>query len=303
MNLLAQLQLEFNRASRDGWQHFTGHREKVTQLLCSGATPEMSRLCVLGAGNVNDLGLRTLLQSFREVHLVDLDAQALDDGVTRQGFIESPAVCRHGGADVTGMLDTLATWSSSTAIQPTDVIACVEEPIRRLGSALPGPFDVVASTCLLSQLMGAVVRAVGDQHPQFLHLLQAVRAGHLRLLLHLTAAGGTAVLITDVVSSDSFPALGAVADEALFGVLAQLIQQRNFFHGVNPAVLVSLFRTDPVLCEQVAEVEPVRPWRWDLGPRLYAVVALKVRKKGGESRAQPDATTRGVPAESPLAPR
>ncbi|MBO0700587.1 MAG: hypothetical protein J2P46_19480, partial [Zavarzinella sp.] len=96
---------------------------------------------------------------------------------------------------------------------------------------------------------------------------------------------GTGVLITDIVSSDSFPALGSVAEQALPHILGQLIREHNFFHGVNPAVLVSLFRSDPVLSSRVAEPEPIRPWRWDLGPRCYAVCALKVRRKDGEGVA------------------
>ena len=69
-------------------------------------------------------------------------------------------------------------------------------------------------------------------------------------------------------------------------MLAQLIRARNFFHGVNPAVLVSLFRTDPVLNSRVTELEPVRPWLWNLGPRWYAVYALKVRRKGPKGEVE-----------------
>ena len=90
--------------------------------------------------------------------------------------------------------------------------------------------------------------------------------------------GGRAVLITDFVSSDTFPALATVPEEALSSVLAQLVREHNFFHGVNPAVLASLGRTDPVLRSQVDELRTVQPWRWNLGPRLYAVCALKWRR-------------------------
>jgi hypothetical protein len=280
MNPLTRLQLEHNRESAAGWEAFAAHREKVTDLLAGGSAPEPSRLCVLGAGNCNDLDLPALLRPHREVHLVDLDAEALARGVARQGLADSPAVHRHGGMDVTGVLDALAGWAPPAAISPADLAACALEPLRRVAPALPGPFDVVASTCLLSQLILAVVHAVGERHPRFLELLQAVRAGHLRLLANLIAPGGAGVLITDVVSSDTFPALGSVAEETFPGVLAQLIRERNFFHGVNPSVLVSLFRTDPVLAREVAGLEPLRPWRWDLGPRLYAVCALKLRKAG-----------------------
>jgi hypothetical protein len=211
-----------------------------------------------------------------------LDAEALAAGVARQGLSGNPRVQRHGGIDLTGMLDVLTAWSPLT-VQSADLAACVEEPSRRMRSALPGPFEVVASTCLLSQLIGAVVQTVGEHHPRFLELVQAVRAGHLRLLTQLIAPGGMGVLITDVVSSDTAPALSSVPEEALSNVLAQLIRERNFFHGLNPAVLISLFRSDPILSSRVANLEPIGPWHWNLGPRCYVICALKVQSTAVET--------------------
>lgn len=280
VNQLSKRQIEFNQASLDGWQAFTNHREIVTELLSVGARPGNSRLCILGAGNSNDVDLAHLLRSHREIHLVDLDADALARGVARQGFAEDPAVKCHGGIDVTGMWDTLAAKSPQCEIRPADLDAFIAEPFRQVGSALPGPFDVVASTCLLSQLIDAVSDTLGQGHPRFLEVVQAIRAGHLHLLVQLVSPGGIAVLITDIVSSDSHPPLRSVAEETLFDVVAQLIADRNFFHGVNPAVLLSLFRSDPLLAREVAGVEASRPWRWNLGPRVYAVCALTARRYG-----------------------
>jgi hypothetical protein len=236
MNPLAKIQAEYNRGSLFGWQVFAGHRQRVTELLGRGATPG-SRLCVLGAGNANDLDLAALMQAYREVHLVDLDADAMARGAARQGVADNPGLHRHGGIDLTGALDALAALSPASAVGDDAVAACAEEPVRSLSPALPGPFDVAASTCLLSQLIAGVVQTVGEGHPRFLDLVQALRLGHLRLLTHLVAPGGLGLLITDIVSSDSFPALPSVAEEALPGVLAQLVRGRNFFHGLNPAVL------------------------------------------------------------------
>ncbi|MBO0698821.1 MAG: hypothetical protein J2P46_10535, partial [Zavarzinella sp.] len=160
MNPLTKLQMDYNRGSADGWAAFADHRKKVTELLGGESTSPSSRLCVLGAGNCNDLDLNTLLRSYREVHLVDLDAEALARGVARQGLADEPGVHRHGGVDLTGILDTLAGWSPHTAVPTADVAAWAEEPVRRLGPALPAPFEVVASTCLLSQLIGAAVHTV-----------------------------------------------------------------------------------------------------------------------------------------------
>jgi hypothetical protein len=279
MNPLAKTQIDFNTESRGAWDIFTSHRRRITELLQASLTPRRSRLCVLGAGNSNDLDLQVLLSCYREIHLVDLDAEALAQGVARQGLGGNGAIQLYGGLDVTGMLDKLGAWPADTVPEAADLVGFVEAPIRHVTTTLPLLFDVVASTCLLSQLMGSFVKAVGEHHPRFLELLQALRLGHLRLLTHLIAAGGAGLLVSDFVSSDSFAPLGAVPEEELFHVLAQLVRERNFFHGVNPAAIAMVLRTDPVIASQLEQVEPLPPWRWNLGPRLYAVWAMIMKKR------------------------
>jgi hypothetical protein len=280
MDRLTESQVANNRDSRGRWDTFRAHRGRVTELLCRGSSPGRSRLCVLGAGNCNDLDLAALLAAHREVHLVDLDAGALAHGAAAQGVEASPALVCHGGVDVTGALGRLAAWSPAAPVPDDDLRACADEPVRRVAPALGGPFDVVGSTGLLSQLMLSVVSAAGEGNPRFVEALRAVRAGHLRLLAHLAAPGGHGVLVTDVVSSDTAPGLASVAEASLAAVLAGLVQAGNFFHGVNPAVLAHLVRADPVLAGQAEAPEMPPPWLWDLGPRVYAVCALRFRKKG-----------------------
>src|SRR2546427_6062344 len=117
MNPLARRQIEFNAGSRDTWDLFRPHRDWVTGLLQPALTAITPRVCVLGAGNCNDLDLATLLHTFQEIHLVDLDAEALTHGVARQGLENNPAVRTHGGLDVTGMFDELAGWSPQTVLR------------------------------------------------------------------------------------------------------------------------------------------------------------------------------------------
>ncbi len=279
MGELAEQQIRNNADSRGLWDVFRPHREKVTRLLLAPAARGPSRLCVLGAGNCNDLDLAALVAAYREVHLVDLDADALADGVRRQGLSGSFALRQHAGVDVTGALDVLAGWSPKAAIVDEAIAACVENPLRRVLPSLPGPFDVAASTCLLSQLIGCVVRTVGEAHPRFVAALQAIRAGHLRLLADLTAPGGVAVLITDVLSSDTYPSLAGVGESQLPTLLPELARRRNLFHGVNPAVIASFLQADPVVAPQVAALERAGPWLWDFGPRVYLVVAWIVHKR------------------------
>lgn len=271
-------QASFNAASRGEWDAFAGHRRHVSALLGAAGS---GRLCVLGAGNCNDLDLPALLHAYREVTLVDLDPAALARGAERQGVADHPSLRRLGGVDVTGMLDAVAGWSPRSPVGPADLAALAEWPAGRVAQALPGPFDVVASTCLLSPLIGNAFHAVGEAHPEFLAVVQAIRAGHLRLLTRLAAPGGTAVLITDVASTDTFPTLANLPDAALADLPARLARERRLFHGVDPAVLLTAFRRDPALSARVAGLEPVSPWRWQLHGRTYLVWALKCRVAPG----------------------
>jgi hypothetical protein len=278
MNPLVKLQTHFNASSAAGWEAYASQRQMVTELLAGDDLAPRGSLCVLGAGNCNDLDLPALLGAFREVHLVDLDEEALVRGMARQGLTSHAGLIRHGSVDVTGMLERMAKWSADSTISGEDLAACRDAPARQ-ASRLPAPFDTVASTCLLSQLLLAVADRLGEKHPRFLDVLQAIRWGHLRLMLDLLAPGGRGVLMTDLVSSDTCAELRTVPDHELPGLLNQLIEARNFYHGINPAVLYSLLATDPLLSPQVTALAASQPWRWDMGARVYAVCAFRFRKK------------------------
>ena len=278
MNPLVKLQADFNASSAAGWEAYASQRHVVTELLIENGLPSAGRLCVLGAGNCNDLDLPALLGTYREVHLVDLDEEALVRGAARQGLASHAGLIRHGSVDVTGVLERMAKWSADSPISDEDLAACRDAPARQ-ASRLPAPFDTVASICLLSQLLLAVADRLGEKHPRFLDVLQAIRWGHLRLLLDLLAPGGRGVLITDLVSSDTCAELRTVPDHELPPLLNQLIEARNFYHGVNPAVLYSLLATDPLLSPQVTDLAASQPWRWDMGARVYAVCAFRFRKR------------------------
>jgi hypothetical protein len=111
-------QLSNNADSRDRWDSFAEHRKKILEILRPDPVTDRGRLCVLGAGNCNDLDLLPLLAVYREVHLVDLDSDSLAWGVERQGVADHPGVHLWGGVDVTGRLDVIATWSPQTSIGP-----------------------------------------------------------------------------------------------------------------------------------------------------------------------------------------
>jgi hypothetical protein len=279
MNDPRDQQLAFNAQTLDRWDAYAGHRRKVSELLRAGMGNDPGRLCILGAGNCNDLDLAALLATYREVHLVDWDDSSLARGAARQGVAGHPGLHLLGGIDVTGMLDSIRIWSPRSPIGDGDLASCADNPVRSVGPSLPGSFDFVASTCLLSQLVGSLVNSAGEGHPRFVELVQAIRAGHLRLLMRLLRPGGAAALITDIVSSETCPMLRSAPESSLGELLAGLLRDRNFFHGVNPMVLSSIARRDPVLSVEVASQELLPPWLWDIDPRVYLVWAMKYRKR------------------------
>lgn len=277
MNPLIQRQQEHNAQSRGGWECFAEHRRRVMQLLLPAAPLEGARLCVLGAGNCNDLDLAGLAQAFAEVHLVDLDAAALAAGVAQQQPAAAERISLHGGCDLSGILDRLSAHQN----QPADAagIQSMIDAALAAPAPLAGQFETAASVCLLSQLIHSVVLALGAEHPRFVELMAAVRLRHLRLLTEMLAPGGRAVLVTDLVSSDTCPELATIDERNLPALTRQLVESRNFFHGTNPAVMAQIPRADPQLRQRPESLQITNPWRWNLGPRVYAVYALQWQRE------------------------
>ncbi len=269
--------IAFNAASRDQWSGFEAHRHKVSELLAADGDPSRARLCILGAGNGNDIDLPTLLKGYFAVHLVDLDANALDRGAVRQGVDEHPALRLFGKVDLTGLLDAIAGFSPATPVRPELLAALAERPALAVPPVLAGPYDMVASTCLLSPLIGNAFHSIGESHPQFMAMVQAIRTGHMRLLAELTAPGGTMILITDITSSDILPELRSLPESTLAGLFPRIVRDRAYFHGLNPVVVGSIVEQDPVLSMRVASGESLAPWRWHLHGRVYLVWALRFR--------------------------
>ncbi|MEZ6070560.1 MAG: hypothetical protein R3C10_09870 [Pirellulales bacterium] len=278
MNQLTLQQRQNNAASRDHWEQAASHRQRVMQLIDSAHARPDARLCVLGAGNANDLDLARLAERFAEVHLVDLDDEALDAAIERQPVADQAALRRHGDCDLSGVWPQLEQLTPDRPASDDEVDALVAAASGFAGPTLPGPFDVVVSACVLSQLINAVVVSLGDTHLRFVDLLRAVRNRHLGLMIDLLVPGGTGIFITDVVSTDTAPQLQTVNPADLSKCVAGLIRDGNFFHGLNPKVLRAHFEQDEAIAPRVDDLEFIDPWLWHFGPRAYAVVAVKFRR-------------------------
>ena len=277
LDRLGRRQVAINATSRDQWEAFSEHRRCLTAALAREATAGRSRLCVLGAGNANDLELTALLSAHREVHLVDIDTEALTRGAERQGVASHPRLRLHGGVDVTAMLGFLSDRTPMSELGPGDFDAMAAWPASRTAVVLPGGFDRVASTCLLSQILETAAHAIGRSHRQLADVEAALRAGHLRLMARLAAPGGEAVLVTEVASSRTIAELPALSAEGLAGLLTGLGRKGNHFRGVHPRQLLAALRADPSIGPHVAAAATLMPWRWKLHDRTYLVGAIGFR--------------------------
>ena len=143
----------------------------------------------------------------------------------------------HHSQDLTGILDSLADLGS-----PVDDGGVSRGPVYESIARLRRPpvqlpmrdLDVVASTCVLSQLIDAVSLALGRGEPLLHELAMEVRNQHVRLMLSVLRPGGRGVLISDFVSSDSCAELSRVSLEELPSRARHWIECQNFFSGTNP---------------------------------------------------------------------
>ena len=277
---LIQEQARRNTEADSAWALYAPHRARVTQLLLDALSSMGERLCLLGAGNLNDLDLATLSTAFREIVLVDVDAAALRRGLSRQGLAEDARFRVMAPTDVSGVFAELAAMKNDRQVGDEAIDGCLRTLAQSHGLVEHGRYDVVASVGLLTQLIDGVNRSVGESHPRSWELVAAVRMQHLRLMLELTASGGTAVLVTEVVSSDSCPELLSVNEENLAKLVRHEVAARNFFTGTNPAALQQLLRTEVKLAEQLANVRFTEPWLWLFLARTYAVYGLTMRTLG-----------------------
>lgn len=267
---LARVHLESNRQSRDGWTRFEPHRARVTGLV-TGVVAPGGRVCVLGAGNVNDLDLARLLSRAGSVDLVDIDTDALVDGVARQHLAGDPRVRLHGGVDLSGVLHLLGHERD-----PDRLAAAVDTG----GLPLPeGTFDVAVSAGVLTQLLQPVVDArLGPEVNVDLTL--RLRDRHLLDLTALTRAGGRAVLITDTVPTSSAPHLLDLEPGELEPAMAALVADGNFFTGTNPYRVVAVLEEHETLAPLVEEVRLHDPWLWAVTPdRHHLTYAVTWRRQ------------------------
>lgn len=260
-NPLAARQLRLNRETLANWRLYRSHREAVADLICRPPQPPSARLCILGAGNCNDLDLTRFTGRFSQVHLVDLDRQAMAKGVQRQSPPAPGSISLHGGVDLTGILKTLATWKRYRP-QRESIAHCIREARAFAGLPFPGRFQVAASMCLLSQIIDSIVSVTGPKALP-LELVEALRQRHLRLLAELLAPGGVGFLVTDFIleRGGARPTREASPEPQSAGAPG------DSFLGLNPRELCASVSDDAVLGNQVRHAGVSPSWLWRQNPR------------------------------------
>jgi hypothetical protein len=251
---------ESNRQGRDAWSRFAGHRERVTRIL-AGLDRDRSSLCILGAGNLNDVSLGRLLALYGEVHIVDVDLDAVRSGLARQGLAGSKAVHVHGPLDLTGILGRLPPKAGDGREEQGAANALLAVLASHRCAVPNRPCGVTVSAGALTQLIQSVVAsALGPL--EAVRVILGLRDKHLADLVHLTRPGGVAVLITDVVSTTTAPQLLAAAPTGLGEQMAELVAARNFFTGTNPYRIAALLEQDDRFRDLVRDVRLLGPWLW-----------------------------------------
>lgn len=252
-------QKAFNRRTRNRGSLYLAHRHMVTEVIVGSSQVERSRLCVLGAGNANDLDLPVLVKAFGQIHLVDLDSEALSEFSSRHPELDG-LVTLHGGTDLSGIAARLDALSRPLLDRSVGLLI---DSARRVSPPRIGePFDVVASTCLLTQLLNSAAVALGGHSVCLSEVFEAIRIGHLRLLADLTAPGGAGLLVTDLASSDDTPAIATAHERDLPALASRLSAEGACFAGIDLGEMEDQLSADPLLVSRVREIRRLGVWRW-----------------------------------------
>lgn len=262
------------------WTAFATHRRRVCELLRGLSSGPTSRLCVLGAGRTTDLDLIELAKHFGKIDLVDLEPTIISDALLQRGFDEHTNIRAIGGMDVTGLGALWSQFQESPSVQGLRAIvdACQKTKLKL------DRYDVVASTCLLSQIIRHGFDAIEKSKlPQSViqeycpRLIRALREQHLELILDHTVSGGSALLVSDLTSAKALPAmLDSNAD--LSHLVSHDVAQGNHFHGLNP-VSISESTRAPRIESKLAQLQMTAPWIWDSIESQYLCMAFRLKRK------------------------
>lgn len=265
-------QAAMNSTTARQWAMYQSHRQQIEKLI-TPASPG-GRICVLGAGNCNDLDLRWLTQVYSQSHLIDLDVDSLALAVERQRPSKPASICLWAPFDLSGIGDVLRGWRQAP---PTDdqIGQCIQQ-IQHHTPEYPWDnerFDVVLSPCVLSQILISARRSIGATHRLYPKLRDALLADQLKMVYRLIKPGGRAVIVVDLASTEDFGSTAGIEEDQLPDLMRSLIARKKCFNALTPAALAQAAR------EHLKITAPTftAPWLWHLGlAKSFLVFAMVV---------------------------
>ncbi len=280
LNSEIEQQRAANRSALPFSELYSGHREHLTaRILEATNAGAAASLCVLGAGNCYDIDLEQIASTYRRVHLVDLDEQAVLRA--RQALpdnVRSRVVC-HAPLDLSGMLTRLERWKR-LEVTPEELMQHPEVTANALATELGTDFDVVVSACVMSQMQLSVLNSLGDRHQLFQAVRHTLSVTHLRTLARLTRPGGRAVFAADVAASDHLHLDHSASPSELRSVFDRIVREGNVIYVSHPGVLGAIVLDDPALKRQVELGAIADVWLWRQGPqRTFMVYALDIKRR------------------------
>jgi hypothetical protein len=254
-----------NRITADEWTRYGNHREQVTAGILralAACAVDQRKLLVLGAGNLNDLDVRAVLDTASSIVLLDIDEAGVRSALTRHGLDRDKRL------EVVGV-DLLDAPGSTAAL-----------------SELHGSFDVVLSAGVVTQLFATVAARYDDPTNLAMHTaLLTTRAEHLEHMTALLRPGGHGMLVVDVVASVTCPALlDPMPSPMLTEILYDCLQQGNFFTGTNPFAIQQALRDDGLVNCRINN-----PWIWMIGNTARLTCLLHFQTEVAPERALRDA--------------
>lgn len=265
-------QAAMNSTTVRQWAMYSSYRQQIEKLI-TPASP-CGRICVLGAGNCNDLDLPWLTQMYSQSHLVDLDVGSLASAVERQKPSRAASICLWAPFDLSGIGDALRNWRQAP---PSDdqILKCIER-IANCTTQRPWEmerFDVVVSPCVLSQILISARQSIGATHRLYPSLRDALLADHLKMVYRSIKAGGRAVIVVDLASTEDFGSTAGIEEDQLPDLMRSLIARKKCFNALTPAALSQAAR------EHLKITAPTftAPWLWHLGlAKSFLVFAMVV---------------------------
>lgn len=260
----------FNRSTAPMWNEYADHRNRVMSLIGRQRSGSKN-LVVLGAGNCNDIHLVSLTKQFDEVHLVDMDQTAMANALARASLETSQRLRLHR-FDLSGTLGHLAKWTH-TPPTAAELRGCTDEAIASSRTKLPGPFDVVLSSLVLSQIVHTATDVLAAQ-PEVMPRASLVGVvTHLRIALELLAEGGSLVLAIDTLARPVQVMHDWLAHSTPDRLLVEADARKKCLPGTEVSFVTSLIQQ----FRPSARIELTEAWLWQPSPKrshlVYGLVA------------------------------